>query len=188
MVKICFNKWKLIIIILILQGCVNNSFYPANMDYEFGFFTQRISGLITDNEGQQIENSFIIIRKYYSQVISVEEKIYTPEVSLLFPNEYGDFTITMESSVAKIDLLFIASGYVMQSFLFQRQIGIGNISYYAKMQSTNAWKEHFFLNIQPLLQHLILEKRYLLPEIHQSFLDEWQEKEKQQFSNYPSLD
>ena len=153
------------------------------MDYEFGFFTQRISGLVTDEDGKPIESVFIIVRKYYSQIVSLEEKIYTPEASLVFPNEYGDFSLAMESSVAKLDLLFIASGYVMQSFSFQRQTGIGDISYYAQMKQTHAWREHFFVNIQPLLQHLILEKRYLLPNRHLAFLDEWQEQEKEKFSN-----
>ncbi len=168
--------------LLFLFGCSTN-FYPPNMDYEVGFFTDRIAGLVTDEEGRFIEGSFVIVRKYYSHVVSLEEKIYTPEASLVFPNEYGDFSVTMESSVAKLDLIFIASGYVMQSFSFQRQIGIGNLSYYAQLKPTEAWREHFLVNIQPLLQHLILEERYLLPAIHLAFLDEWQDKEKAGFTD-----
>ncbi len=181
------GHWKTIfcILLFILQGC-----YSPQMSFEWGWTTDRIEGVMTNQEGRGAfpNEGFILVRQYYSQFVQFGEEapIYYPIARLVFPDEHGKFLIPFDLKASKIDLTFVMSGHVMQNLSFRRQIGVGTLFYEARMQKTAGWQDHFFVTIVPFLQQFIADPRFQLAQAHQLFLGEWLEQEKTKYSPYSS--
>lgn len=155
--------------------------YPESVKYEWGWATQQINGSVQGIDKNPLpDQSFILVRTYYSQFVQFGEEapLYFPQASLVFPDPQGNFSVPMNFGAAKIDLTFIASGYLMQNFAFQRQVGVGNLTYRARMEKTLGWQDHLFVSVMPFLQEFIIEQRYQLARAHQLFLGDWLEAEK----------
>lgn len=165
------------VVFLSLSGCLG-----PQANFELGWTTQQIQGYIQDTQGEpRVENSFILIQNYYPQFAELEEnkQIYYPNAQLIFPDADGNFRIPFDLSAAKIQLSFIASGYAMENFAFQRQMGMGDITLLVEMKKIPAWQDHFFVTVAPFLQQFIIEQRFALEDAHQQFIGDWLAKESQ---------
>ena len=162
--------------IMILSGC-----YPDHVRYKWGWATNRIQGNLVDSKGGALpKGNFIVVQEYYSQFVQFEGEppIYTPRARLVFPEKDGSFNLSFDLQASKIELTFLAPGYVMQRFFFLRQMGVGDLNYQAVLQKTAGWQDHLFIFISPFLQQFILEDAYRMPETYQLYLGEWLEREK----------
>lgn len=169
--------------ILVLTGC-----YPPQVQYQWGWATQRVTGTMTNEAGEPLaEPGFIVVRSYYSQFVELSpgQPLYFPQARLFFPDKQGRFNIPFDLKAVKLNLNFIAAGYVMQSISFKRQLGVGNFSYEAKMRHTAGWQDHLFVTVSPFLQQFILEQDFQMAQVHQLYLGDWLSEEKA--ANTPKL-
>ena len=81
---------------------------------------------------------------------------------------------------SQFELNFVEQGYEVHRFRFQRQLGVGNLHYVAKMMPSTNWADELVLGVTPLVQNLLLEPGYRLPEPDQLFLGEWLATQRQE--------
>ena len=81
--------------------------------------------------------------------------------------------------MGNIELAFVASGYEMQRFSFQRQIGIGELRYDTRLSRSEIWRNQFLMQTSPFLENFILEQRYKMPDSQQLFLGNWLDRERE---------
>ena len=67
----------------------------------------------------------------------------------------------------------------MQRFSFQRQIGVGELRYDARLSRSEIWRHQLLMQTSPFLENFILEQRYKMPDSHQLFLGNWLDREKE---------
>ena len=170
-----FHKFFLLIT-LIFGGC-----YPESLNYKPGWGTRFIEGTVLEDSAEFLKSKcFIVVLEYYSQFIQFDNEapLYAPEARLIFPGENGQFRISFDMEASAIELAFVASGYNMQRFSFQRQIGIGELRYDARLTKSEIWSNHFLMQTSPFLENFILEQRYKMPDSQQLFLGNWLEIER----------
>ena len=166
-----FSHQLLLLITLIFGGC-----YPETLNYKPGWGTRFIEGSVLEDNGEVLKaKCFIVVLEYYSQFIQLENEspLYAPEARLIFPQENGSYRISFDMEASAIELAFVASGYDMQRFRFQRQIGIGELRYESRLSRSEIWSNQFLIQTSPFLENFILEQRYKMPDSHQLFLGNW---------------
>ncbi|MBC8258385.1 MAG: hypothetical protein H8E38_05170 [SAR324 cluster bacterium] len=174
------NIILLLLLTTLLTGC-----YPDSLNFRPGWATRWIEGSLVEDSGTQLNSKpFIIVLEYYSQFIQFENEspLYAPKARLVFPDEAGRFRLSFNLEASAIELVFIASGYNMQRFRFQRQIGIGELNYHAGLQRSEVWRSHFLLQTAPFLDNFILEQHYQMPDSQQQFIGDWLGKEREKFA------
>ena len=170
----------LLLILTLLGGC-----YPESLNYHPGWGTQWIDGTLLEESGDSLKSKgFVVVLEYFSQFIQFENEFffYAPKARLIFPEEDGRFRIHFDLDASAIELVFVASGYIMQRFRFRRQIGVGKLHFVAKLSHSEMWRNQFLLQTGPFLDNFILEQRYQMPDSHQLFLGEWMDYERSKFS------
>ena len=173
---------KLSFFVILASLFLQTGCYSPQVDYQWGWFTQQVRGKMLDEEGNELaQQGFIIVRTYYSQFVETvgDHPIYFPQARLIFPNSEGRFTITFDWKAVRMDLTFVASGYVMNHLSIQRQIGIGDIFYEVSMNKTTGWQDHLFVTVSPFLQQFILEQGFQMAQAHQLFLGDWLSEQKE---------
>ena len=161
----------LLAVVLLLSSC-----YPKSMDYEFGWTTEAVTGAVVDPNGKPLEtDTFIVVKEYYGQFVELDgdSPLYTPRARLVRPNAEGRFRIRFDLQASRLELAFVASGFEMQRFRFNRQLGVGELHYDATLEATPAWREHFLLQVSPFLENFIIEQRYQMPDLQQLYLGDW---------------
>jgi len=156
---------------LIFGGC-----YPESLNYKPGWGTRFIEGTVLEESGEVLKSKcFIVVLEYYSQFIQFENEspLYAPKARLIFPKKNGQYRISFDMEASAIELAFVASGYDMQRFSFQRQIGIGELHYDSQLSKSEIWSNQFLLQTGPFLENFILEQRYKMPDSQQLFLGNW---------------
>ena len=167
----------LLFITLIFGGC-----YPESLNYKPGWGTSFIEGTVLEDSGEVLKSKcFIVVLEYYSQFIQFENEspLYVPKARLVFPTENGDFRTSFDMEASAIGLVFVASGYDMKRFRFQRQIGIGELRYDSRLSRSEIWRDHFLMQTSPFLENFILEQRYKMPDFQQLYLGNWLDNEKE---------
>ena len=170
----------LLLITLIFGGC-----YPESLNYKPGWGTSFIEGTVLEDTGEVLKSKcFIVVLEYYSQFIQFENEspLYAPKSRLIFPEENGQYRIRFDLEASAIELAFVASGYDMQRFSFQRQIGIGELRYDARLSSSEIWSNQFLIQTNPFLENFILEQRYKMPNSQQLFLGNWLDNEREKIT------
>ena len=166
-----------LLIILVFGGC-----YPEPLNYKPGWGTRFIEGTLLEDSGEVLKSKcFIVVLEYYSQFIQFENEspLYVPKARIVFPAENGDFRTSFDMEASAIGLVFVASGYDMQRFSFQRQIGISELRYDARLSSSEIWSNQFLIQTNPFLENFILEQRYKMPNSQQLFLGNWLDNERE---------
>ena len=167
---------KYFIILLLFTTTLLIGCYPDSLKYKLGLGTRTIEGTFLEDDGNLLKSkSFILVVEYYSQFIKLENEspIYFPKARLVFPDGKGNYNINFDLKASSIDLAFVASEYSMERFSFRRQLGIGELSYEARLVRSSNWKNDFFLQIGPYLNKFILEQRYQMLDSQQMFLGNW---------------
>ena len=169
-----------LLITLIFGGC-----YPESLNYKPGWGTSFIEGTVLEDSGEVLKfKCFIVVLEYFSKFIQFENEspLYAPKVRLIFPEENGQYRISFDLDASAIELVFVASGYDMQRFSFQRQIGIGELRYDARLNRSKIWRHQFLIQTSPFLENFILEQRYKMPDSQQLFLGNWLDIEREKIS------
>ena len=159
--------------------------YPESLNYRPGWGTRWIEGSLLEESGNVLESKgFIVVLEYYSQFIQFENEspLYAPKARVISPEKNGHFRINFDLEASAIELVFIASGYSMHRFRFQRQMGIGELRYDARLIRSGAWRNQFLLQTGPFLENFILEQRYKMPDSQQLFLGNWLDDEREKFA------
>ena len=160
-----------------MSACFNKS-----VEFEAGWATRQIEGTMLNSGGEELEkDSFIMVLEYYSRFVQFEEEqiLYVPQAKLIRPGKRGHFRINFDLRASAIETVFISSKHRMERFRFQRQMGIGELHYEAKMTPESNWREHLILEVSPFLENFILEPRYKLAPVHQLFIGEWLDRERE---------
>ena len=163
--------------ICFLGGC-----FSKPIEFEPGWATRHIEGIMEDSRGQEFgKEAFIIVLEYYSSFINLSDEppIFIPHARLVRPSKEGRYRIQFDLRASVIETIFIAPGHLMERFRFQRQMGIGKLRYHARMKHEPNWKGHLILEVSPFLENFILEPRYKLEPIHQFFIGEWLDQERE---------
>ena len=160
-----------------LTGC-----FSSSVDFETGWATRHIEGTMLDSTGGELGGeAFIIVLEYFSRFVqfSDEQPIYIPRARLVRLKDGGRFRIQFDLRASAIETVFIAPQYRMERFRFQRQMGIGELRYQARMNAESNWGEHLILEVSPFLENFILEPRYKLAPTHQLFIGDWLDRERE---------
>jgi hypothetical protein len=122
-----------------------------------------------------LENSFVVLQEFYGTFAPdpMGGQRFAPKARLLFPDEQGRFRFNFDLRASQLELTFVAEKYVSERFRFQRQLGVGDVRYDAALQATSNWRDEVLLVLTPLVQNLLLEARYRLPERDQLWLGDW---------------
>ena len=157
---------------LLLTGCL-----PPQADFEFGFGTNRIKGFINVSPSQKADGPpIVVIYKYHHKFVSLEEGgpgLVHPTAHVVQVTRTGAYSIDMPADVVSVDILFIAPGRLTDTFRFNRQLGVGEITYKATLVPMEDWKSHFYTFLSPQLENLIVESRYRLSPRDQQVLSHW---------------
>ena len=180
LLKTTLIQFLLCLIIGSLIGC-----YSKALDFDLGWTTRRVSGQMEDAVSREsIGSGFIIVKEFYGNFAgneSSEAGNFIPRARLLRAlKEDGSFEMDFDWRASQFDLNFIEQGYEVHRFNFQRQLGVGNLHYVAKMVPSSNWADELALGVTPLIQNLLLEPGYRLPEPDQLFLGEWLAKQRQE--------
>ena len=156
-----------------LIGC-----YSAAVDYDLGWTTRRVSGQVEDVvSGKPVGGGFIIVKEFYGSFAgneTGEAGNFIPRARLLHSlKEDSSFEMDFDWRASQFELNFVGQGYEVHRFRFQRQLGVGNLHYVAKMMPSSNWTDELVLGVTPMVQNLLLEPGYRLPEPDQLFLGEW---------------
>ncbi len=176
-----FFQQLLILTTLIFGGC-----YPESLNYKPGWGTRFIEGTVLEHGGEALKSKcFIVVLEYYSQFIQFENEspLYAPEARLIFPEANGQYVISFNLEASAIELVFVASGYDIQRFRFQRQIGIGELRYDSRLSKSEIWRNQFLMQTSPFLENFILEQRYKMPDSQQLFLGNWLDIERENITS-----
>ena len=175
------NTWKIVLTSTLITGLMSACFNKS-VEFEAGWATRQIEGTMLNSGGEELEkDSFIMVLEYYSRFVQFEEEqiLYVPQVKLIRPGKGGRFRINFDLRASAIETIFISSKHRMERFRFQRQMGIGELHYEAKMTPESNWREHLILEVSPFLENFILEPRYKLAPVHQLFIGEWLDRERE---------
>jgi hypothetical protein len=110
---------------------------------------------------------------YLFQTFDSERRVYRVSADVRTVDRSGAFRVPMPSDVVTLELIFIAPDRLSNEFRFNRQIGIGQVTYRAALVPHTDWYSHFYTYIQPMLSHLIVESRYQLSNEDQQRLGDW---------------
>ena len=148
------------------------------MDYDLGWTTRKVSGQVEDVvSGKPVRGGFIVVKEFYGNFAgneTGEAGNFIPRARLLRSlKKDGSFEIDFDWRASQFELNFVGQGYEVHRFRFQRQLGVGNLHYVAKMMPSSNWTDELVLGVTPMVQNLLLEPGYRLPEPDQLFLGEW---------------
>ena len=175
------NTWKIVLTSALLTGLMSACFNKS-VEFEAGWATKRIEGKMLSERGNETgADSFIIVLEYFSRFVQLEnhQALYIPRAKLVRPESGGRYEIPFDLRASAIEAVFIADGYKLERFRFQRQTGIGELRYKARMKPLESWREHFILEVSPFLENFILEPRYKLAPAHQLFIGDWLNRQRE---------
>lgn len=167
---------------------------PPNTEYELGFGTSAVLGIIDLGQDTADESDAIVVvlknhdmfipigrRDQFSGAANPEftRNITHPTAHVVRVSRKGAFLIDMPSNVVSMDIMFIARDKLTRRAHFKRSAAIGRIKYRAILASMPDWRSHFYTYLEPQLQEYIVEPRYRLSTLEQRMLGEWLSQQKQ---------
>jgi hypothetical protein len=171
----------LLLTVFLLSGCL-----PPQASFEVGFGTSTIRGQLKYLGGKQgSSGGIIVVYKYHHKFIRTGDgrPLVLPTAHVVTVGRLGNFSISVPSDVISMDILFIAPGSLTQQFHFNRQLGVGTITYRANLQPMEDWRGHYYTFLIPQLEHLIVEPRYRLNPADQQRLSAWLMEQNRRLGN-----
>lgn len=157
--------------LLALPGCL-----PPQASFSPGLGTQEIRGVLElPGPDAGAGPPLIVVFLHHSLMTGFagEPAITRQTVMLATVGPQGEFRIPMPQDVLRVDILFAAPERLTDTFHFQRQLGIGTVTYTARLPVAPDWRGHFYTYLAPQLEHLIVETRYGLSTRDQERLSQW---------------
>lgn len=171
-----------VLTLIFTAGCA-----PAGADFEFGFGTNEIVGGVVVEEGHPNNAPpFVVAYHHHYKFIPFGpaadnprkhpdqfQSITHPTAQIVKVNPEGKYKVKMPADVVGIELFFIASGRLTQTFSYRRSLGLGKITFNTTLPHNAGYKSHFYTYLQPQLSWIITEKRFKLSNPSLQFLSEW---------------
>jgi hypothetical protein len=119
--------------------------------------------------------TLVIAYKHHHKFTGLDnEPAFThPSAHVTKAGTAGQFSISVPADVVRVDLIFAAPGRLTDVFRFRRQLGIGTVTYRARMAPIADWRDHFYTYLEPELRHLIADTRYGLSPRDVETLADW---------------
>jgi hypothetical protein len=158
-------------ITLLLAGCL-----PPQANYSLGLGTSEVRGVVELPPPDPAAGPpLVVVYQYHSLMTGFagEPGITRQTVSVPTVGQYGQFSIHMPQDVVAMDIVFTAPERLTDTFRFQRQLGVGTVTYTATLPVIPDWRSHFYTYLEPQLEHLIVDDRYRLSPRDQERLTQW---------------
>ena len=165
-----------LILLLALQVPLLGACLPPQASFSLGLGTSHIHGFIITAPEQTLPGGPLVVAyAYHHQFVTRADgtALLVPTGRVVKPGPQGDFVIDVPADVVRMEILFIAPGYLTDLFRFQRQLGVGDIEYRAALQAMPDWRSHYYTYLSPRLEELILDQRYRLAPAEQQLLGQW---------------
>ncbi len=164
--------------IVFVFGC------SSKVGYHIGIVTSHVAGTIGFENKEKRTNVFLLVKKYIRTFYENSQGyLHHVNASIQFPNDKGEYEVSFDADVDKIDLLFISPGHLIESKSFSRTLGVGSYEYNVTMRPDSSFKDSFYLSIKPSLSEFILEPRYKMPQSQQMFLGNWFKRIEDTYTN-----
>ncbi len=130
----------------------------------------------------------IVVYKHHHKFTGFDKEraVTHPSAHVVTVGQYGQFTISMPADVVAMDVFFLAPDRLTDVFHFERQLGIGEVTYRARLPVVKNWRGHFYTYIEPEFEHLIVDPRYNLPPRDQELLTRWLTDQKRRLESRPT--
>lgn len=166
---------------------------PPNTEYELGFGTTAVSGIVDLGlDSADESDAIVVVLKNHDMFIPIGQRdefsgavppdftrnITHPTAHVVRVSPGGAYLIDMPPNVVSMDIMFIARDKLTRRAHFKRSAMIGRIKYRAILQPMLDWRSHFYTYLEPQLQNYILEPRYKLSRPGQRRLGEWLNQQK----------
>jgi hypothetical protein len=154
-----------------LGGCL-----PEQANFQFGVSTSEIVGAVEGADGPPAYDDVLIVvfqTHYLFETPETQQRVYRVSAEVRGVDRDGLFRVPMPQDVVTLELIFIAPDRLSNEFRFNRQIGIGQVTYRAELPPHPNWYAHYYTYVQPMLSHLIVEPRYRLSQQNQQRLGDW---------------
>ena len=169
-------RWAALALLLAV-GAGGSGCFPPEADFKFGIGTSEIVGAVEapGDPKPDFQDVLIVVFQthYLFQTLDSERRVYRVSADLRSVDPHGEFRVPMPSDVVSLELIVIAPDRLSRQFKFNRQVGIGQVSYNPELPLHNDWYSHYYTYIQPMLSHLIVEQRYRLSNEDQQRLGDW---------------
>jgi len=172
------------VVALLLSGCL-----PPQASFSPGFGTSEIRGALElPPPDPGAGPPLIVVFQSHSLLtgFSGESAITRQTVSIATVGQYGEFTIHMPQDVVSVDIVFTAPERLTDTFHFQRQLGVGTVTYTPTLPVIRDWRSHFYTYLEPQLGHLIVDTRYQLSPRDQERLTQWLNDQKRRLQGRPA--
>jgi hypothetical protein len=185
-------KIALVITALALTGLAG-ACSPPNTEYELGFGTTAVSGIVDLGLDRADESdAIVVVLKNHDMFIPIGQRdelsgaappdfsrnITHPTAHVVQVTPEGAYFIDMPSNVVSMDIMFIARDKLTRRAHFNRSAAISRIKYRAILQPMPDWRSHFYTYLEPQLQDYIVEPRYKLSIRGQRRLGKWLNQQK----------
>ncbi len=119
--------------------------------------------------------ALIVVFRYHHQFVTQGDgsAVLHPSAQVLPLGHGGGYRIPVPADVVRMDVLFIAPEHLTDLFRFQRQIGVGEITYRPVLRRMPDWRSHYYTFLTPQLEALIVDTRYRLPPQDVQRLSDW---------------
>jgi len=170
-------------LLMLLSGCL-----PPQAEFEWGLGTSRVTGFMAPlSPAPRGEGAIIVAYKYHHQFIHKGDgsAVLRPTAHVIPVDNSGFFSVSMPADVVSMELLFIAPDRLTDQFRFERQLGMGDITYRATMAPMGDWRSHYYTFLIPQLEHLIVDPRYRLAPEGVQRLSVWLQAQNRRFAPPP---
>lgn len=145
-----------------------------NRTHYLGWVTSTVDGYFRLEEEKPNTTKIILVREYQRTfIVTSKGNLDKINAKLIYPDKNGYFRTTFPSDVYRLDIYFVARGYLHDVASFSRTLGVGRIHYVTTLKNDPNWKENLAVQIHPFLSGYIVEKGYSMPPKDQLFLGKW---------------
>ncbi|MGK0289720.1 MAG: hypothetical protein ACI86H_001166 [bacterium] len=159
---------------IFLSSCSGKGKYHAGLYTTEVYGKVSLGNLTTLPELSEEERPFILVQKYHRLFIQTSQGyLERVSASIVYPQPDGSYIVKLGDEVTRLDLFYIAKGYLQDVVNFRRSLGIGKIEYNPILRLDPNWQQSFSIQLRPFLSGFVVEQRYQMPLLDQVFLGKW---------------
>ena len=164
-------RWCLCFALASMSGCL-----PPQASFTPGVGTSEIQGRIELPGESNVPGPVLAIAyKHHHKFTAFENEpaVTHPSAHVITVGADGTFSVSVPPDVIRVELVFAAPGRLSDVFRFRRQLGIGTITYRARLRPIPDWRDHFYTYLEPEFRHLVAEPLFALPSRDMDTLTAW---------------
>ncbi|OGG98139.1 MAG: hypothetical protein A2508_09290 [Candidatus Lambdaproteobacteria bacterium RIFOXYD12_FULL_49_8] len=161
-------------LLLWLGGC------SEKVGYQVGFVTREVNGLITlaDASADTGPRPFVLATLHAATFLEQSDgkRLHQLRASLARPERGGRYLVRFDDEVDRVDLIFVAAGYIPARASFDRTLGVSAYSFDIELKKDPQWHKGYYIGLKAILADYITEPRYRLAPKDQLFLGQWMDQ------------